>query len=434
MPVISKVFEKIIYEQLYEYLSTNELLSEQQFGFRRFHSTATALLDCSNEWFVNMDRGLYNLVVFLDLKKAFDTVNHDILLAKLELYGIKDPTLKLFKSYLSHRTQFCHVNGKFSDSIPISYGVPQGSVLGPLLFLIYINDLPNCLERTTARLFADDTNITASGKSIEEAEVALNYDLHNIKEWLLANKLCLNIVKTEYILIGSRYKINELTEQPRVFIGDEPVRRVSETKALGVKIDQFLTWDSHIDSISKKISAGISAIRKIREFTDCSTLKLVYSGLIQPHFDYCCEVWNSIGRVQFERLQKLHNRCARTIMNFKNEHGQSRLALDQLGWKSLEERRAQILAKLMFKVINNMAPSKLCSMFQNSKSIHAHNLRGSDSSLFLPRPKTEYGKKCLSYNGARIWNSLPEYVRNSETLNSFNTSVSSINLTSDNNS
>ena len=212
-----------MYEQLYEYFTTNNLLSEQQFGFRRFHSTSTALLDCTDEWYVKMDRGLYNLAVFLDLKKAFDTVNHDILLAKLELYGIKNTPLMLFKSYLSDRSQQCQVNGELSTLKYLKYGVRQDSILGPLLFLIYINDLPNCLKHSTARMFADDTNITVSGKSIKEAEVAVNADLNNIREWLLSNRLSLNLVKTEYLLIGSRHNINTLEEQPSVFIGDEPI-------------------------------------------------------------------------------------------------------------------------------------------------------------------------------------------------------------------
>ena len=429
LPVISKIFEKILYEQLYEYFTTNNLLSEQQFGFRRFHSTSTALLDCTDEWYVNMHRGIYNLVVFLDLKKAFDTVNHDILLAKLELYGIKNTPLMLFKSYLSDRSQQCQVNGELSTLKYLKYGVPQGSILSPLLFLIYINDLPNCLQHSTVRMFADDTNITVSGKSIKEAEVAVNADLNNIREWLLSNRLSLNLVKTEYLLIGSRHNINTLEEQPSVFIGDEPIKGVQVTKTLGVKIDQFLTWDSHIDQISKKISSGISAMKKIKDFTNSDTLKSVYYGLVQPHFDHCCEVWNAINRGQSERLQKLQNRCARIIMNFKDEPGQSQMAVDQLGWISLEERRKHIMARLMFKVVNNLAPSRISSMFQNSNHIHSYNLRGSNSSLFLPRPNTEYGRKCFRYSGVKICNSIPEKVRNSESLNSFNRNISSVILT-----
>jgi hypothetical protein len=135
---------------------------------------------------------------------------------------------------------------------------------------------------------------------------------------------------------------------------------------------------------------------------------------------------------QSERLRKLHNRCARIIMNFKDEPGQSQMALDQLGWISLEERRKHIMARLMFKVVNNLAPSRISSMFQNSNHIHSYNLRGSNSSLFLPRPNTEYGRKCFRYSGVKIWNSIPEQVRNSESLNSFNRNISSVSLTIDN--
>ncbi|CAB4031735.1 Hypothetical predicted protein, partial [Paramuricea clavata] len=148
----------------------------------------------------------------------------------------------------------CQVNGELFTLKYLKYGVPQGSILGPLLFLIHINDLPNCLQHSTARMFADDTKITVSGKSIREAGVAVNADLNNIREWLLSNRLSRhNLVKTEYFLIGSRHNINTLEEQLRVlFSRDESINGVQVTKTLGVKIDQFLSWDNHIDQISKK--------------------------------------------------------------------------------------------------------------------------------------------------------------------------------------
>ena len=156
LPVISKLMERILYEQMCDYFKKQNILSEHQFGFRQFHSTTTTLLDCTNEWYINMDRGLYNIVVLLDLKKAFDTVNHEILLCKLERYGFDYKALDLLKNYLTDRTQRCQLNGMLSDQRRITCGIPQGSILGPLLFIIYINDLPNCLKRTTPRMFADD--------------------------------------------------------------------------------------------------------------------------------------------------------------------------------------------------------------------------------------------------------------------------------------
>ena len=151
-----------MYDQLHNYLRKFELLSDSQFGFRKSHSTATALLDC-NDWYMNLDRKMFNLVVLIDLKKAFDTVDHQILLRKLELYGIKGEALTFLKSYLTNRNQKCQIKNSFSTERLIKCGVPKGSILGPLFFLLYINDLPQCLNKTKPRLFADDTNLTASG-------------------------------------------------------------------------------------------------------------------------------------------------------------------------------------------------------------------------------------------------------------------------------
>ncbi len=207
LPAISKIMERIMYGQLYNYLTKFGLLSESQFGFRKFHSTATALLDCTNEWYVNLDRKLFNLVVFIDLKKAFDTVDHHILLKKLELYGVKGQALSFLKSCLTNRSQKCKMNGFVSSERLIKCGVPQGSILGPLLFLLYINDLPECLNTTTPRPFADDTNLTASGDSMNDVEFAVNSDLENLRNWLMANKLSLNVAKTKFMLIGSKQMI-----------------------------------------------------------------------------------------------------------------------------------------------------------------------------------------------------------------------------------
>ena len=153
---------------------------EHQFGFRQFHSTTTTLLDCTNEWYVNMDRGLYNIVVLLDLKKAFDTVNHEILLSKFERYGFGKKAVALLCNYLTNRTQRCQLNGMLSDQRGITCGIPQGRILGLLLFIIDINDLPNCFEQATPRMFADDTSLTAVRKTLNEAEEIANKDLNNV--------------------------------------------------------------------------------------------------------------------------------------------------------------------------------------------------------------------------------------------------------------
>ena len=419
--------ERILYEQMCDYFKKQNILSEHQFGFRQFHSTTTTFLDCTNEWYINMDRGLYNIVVLLDSKKAFDTVNHEILLCKFERYGFDYKALDLLKNYLTDRTQRCQLNGMLSNQrrILLTCGIPQGSILGPLLFIIYINDLPNCLKHTTPRMFADDTSLTAVGKTFNEAEEIANKDLKNVKAWLSSNELSLNIAKTEYLLIGLRAKIKRMDVQPTVKIDTCPIKRVKCAKMLGVEIDEHLNWEKHIECIASKVSSGIGALKKLKEFVNRDTLVLVYNALIQPHFDYCCEVWDELGKGLSERLQKLQNRAARLIMNFKNEHGQSVLARTALGWTSLEERRSLMKAKLMYKTVNQLAPQRLCNIFQFSNNVTSYNLRGSSNGLFIPRPRTEFLKKSFSYSGAKLWNKIPEDIRNSSSYNLFCQNLSS---------
>ena len=274
-------------------------------------------------------------------------------------------------------------------------------------------------------MFADDTSLTAVGKAIHEVEKRANEDLLNVQKWLSVNKLSLNIATTEYVLIGSRFRINNMDIQPRVKIDRKPIKRVKNTRVLGVQVDEHLNWEKHIECIASKISSGIGAIRKLREFVDRNTLVLVYNALIQPHFDYGCELWDAIGKCLSERLEKLQNRAARLIMNFKNESGQSDLACNALGWISFEERMAQIKARLMYKTVNKLAPQRLCNLFQNSNMVSAHNLRGFSTKLFIPRPRTKFLKKSFSYNGAEIWNQIPEEIRCSTSYDSFCNKLSS---------
>ena len=232
------------------------------------------------------------------------------------------------------------------------------------------------------------------------------------------------------ILIGTRHKISNIDTHQGVKINNQLIKKVKNTKALGVELDENLSWEKHINHISSKISSGIGAIRKMREYVEQDILIKVYNALIQPYFDYCCEVWDTLNKGLSERLQKFQNRAARLIMNLKNEHGQSILARKSLGWVTLEERRAQMKARLMYKTVNGLAPQRLCEAFQNLNTIHDHNLRGSSTRFYIPRPKTESLKKSFQYSGAKLWNQIPEEIRNSVSYNSFCKKLSSSTLIS----
>ena len=233
--------------ELYGFLTEHGLICKCQSEFRTAHSTVTGLLEATDTWAFNIDRGKINVVVFLDLKKASDTVNHKTLLSKLSNYGIHDNAYYWFESCLENRTQRCSNNGSLSKGCSLSCGVPQGTLLGPLLFLLYINDLPNCLFNCQPRMSADDTHLTYVGDNADNIQSCLNQDLANVNNWLIANKLTLNMTKTEFLLIGSRQRLSTLTDSPIPTINGAPVGQFTTTKSLGVFIDDKLNWSSHID-------------------------------------------------------------------------------------------------------------------------------------------------------------------------------------------
>ena len=280
LSTVAGLFEKMIYLQLNEYLIENNIISVHQSGFRKGQSTATSLLTTTNSWLINMDSGLINGVVFLDLCKAFDTIDHEILMNKLYLYGVKGSALRWFKSYLMHREQVCKIDNIISTPKNIKCGVPQGSNLGPLLFLLYINDLPNCLVNSVPAMFADDTNITISAKNAEDFEEKFNNELSNVHNWLLANKLTVNVDKSEYMLIGSRQRLAGIDIEPIINIGGKNLRRVSKTKSLGILIDENLNWNDQIDNISKKASKGIGILRRAKKYISQQSLLHDYLPIV----------------------------------------------------------------------------------------------------------------------------------------------------------
>ena len=228
--------------------------------------------------------------------------------------------MKFFQSYLSGRQQQCYVDGNLSSPRTMTCGVSQGTVLGPLLFLIYINDLPSSLQNSKPRMFADDTSLTFKAETIHELEHQANQDLENINQWLIANKLFANLTKTEYMIIASDNRLSNLIQSPKFYLDNKLIRQVSNTKSLGLYIDEKLSWTKQIDVLSKKISSAIGGLKRIRQYVPFQTLNLIYNSLVQSHFDYCDIVWHSgLNQELSNRLQKLQNRVARVILHVNYE-------------------------------------------------------------------------------------------------------------------
>ena len=403
--VVAKLFEKLIYNQLRSFMDENTILVEQQSGFRVQHSTETALLSSTNEWLYNMDKGLISGVLFLDLKKAFDTVDHHILISKLQLYGIRGRSLEWFKSYLEERKQICTINGKLSDAREIGCGVPQGSNLGPILFLLYINDLPNCLESTKATLFADDTNLTCEGISPTEIENKLNKDLENVHRWLTANKLTLNKTKTEFMIIGSSYRLALIDESPVITIGDDNIKRVSHKKSLGIILDEHLKWNKHNDAQCKKISGNIALLRRAKLFVPQDALIKMYNAFVLPHFNYGSTIWNDGCSTHINKLSKLQRRAARVITG-ETYAVRSTQILENLGWTSIDEALKKRETLMTFKALTGRSPNYLTELFTTCENDNYH-LRSNNTKLSLLKPKTNFLNRSFSYRAAKAWNELP---------------------------
>ena len=289
LPSLSKIFEHIIFRQLFDYMTDNNLFAIDQYGFRSGHSTELAALHLIDYLTKQMDVGEIPINIYIDLSKAFDTLDHTILLAKLRYYGIRGVAHKLMLNYLSHRYQYVEYNGVQSSSQHINTGVPQGSILGPLLFLFYINDLPLVSPVFRMLMYADDTTLFCNiNNDINDNEI--NRQLNTINEWLLSNKLSLNIKKTKYMVFHTNQR---RVLYPNLYLNMMKIERVTQFNFLGIVLSSNLKWDKHTDHISKKISRAISVMYRLKQIYPHAVLLTLYQAIIYPHFIYGLLVWGS---------------------------------------------------------------------------------------------------------------------------------------------
>ena len=274
------------------------------------------MLNTTNHWILNIDKKYYNLTLSLDLRKAFDTVAHDILIKKLDLYGIRGTELAWFKSYLSNRLQYCCINGINSDSKINPAGVPQGSCLAPLLFLIYINGLPSILENSHSNLYADDTNVSTADELLQRAHENLNTDMVILEKWLDANRLSPSLVKTECMIIASTPKLKSLDYSPLIKLAGKPLKCIEKSDYLGLIIDENLSWEEYVLTLIKKISSAVAAIKNVN-FLPHKTLVTLYQSLVKSRLRHCNTVWGNCGLTLKNKLLTLQNRPAWVVTRTK---------------------------------------------------------------------------------------------------------------------
>ena len=403
--------ERAVHNQLYDYLTCNNILNPCQSGFRKNHSTNTTLLDVSDHILNNIDQGRVTASIFLDLKKAFDTVNHDLLISKLKSYGINGNALKWFHSYLSNRSQAVNINSTLSNFKKINIGVPQGSILGPLLFILFVNSLPETVNSNCkCVMYADDTTLLLSSSDPTVLQNEININLNNIATWFQANNLTLNIKKTKLMLFGTNQALHNFKNVSLEY-GDETIERVDKYKYLGITFDPNLSWNEHVNYISSNICKRIGVIRRVKNYLPCNTVNMLAKALVFPHFDYCSSVWSNCSAYLSNDLQILQNRLARNLLAADIRTPIDKMMKD-LGWVKLDTRWDHQILTLTFKCLNHIAPEYISSNFVFTHTIHSQCTRSqSHNSLVVPYWKNSSGKKTFQYRASVLWNKLPPHIR-----------------------
>ena len=434
-----------MHKKVYEFLDEHNILYIYQFGFRKNNSTAFALMEIIENIKESIDKGKYGCGIFIDLKKAFDTVNHKILLQKLEHYGIRGNILRWFGSYLTNRKQYVFHNGVQSEVRDITCGVPQGSVLGPLLFLLYINDLPNISNKLKFFLFADDTNIYYESTDLVELETTINKEIKKLSLWLNINRLALNIGKTNFAIFRAN---RPLYHNVTLLMNKKAIEQKEVVKYLGILVDEHLNWKHQTINISKKVSRGIGIVCKLSKCMNIQLLKCIYYSLVYSHLSYGIHVWGSACSTELKDLLILQKKAVRIMTGnrYYQKHGEpgplphSSPLFKELEILKLDDIFKLNVSKFIYSSLSHTTPPIFWDWFKYNHEVHTHATTsnteisrlnycdvGTASQSCMLHTKgsklVKYGGKLLKVNGPVIWNSLPKVILNSVSIYTFSNAL-----------
>ena len=405
---LNKIYETIICNQMKSFLNKHNVLYKYQYGFREKHSTDHALIEIVDGIKFAIDDSKLAGGIFVDLKKAFDTVNHKILLEKLEQFGIRGIPNKLLKSYLTNRYQYVQIKDSKSNLRPINCGVPQGSVLGPLLFILYINDLANCCAVGKIRIFADDTAVYFACSNITEFIQIASTVMKQLDKWFASNLLTLNTDKS-YFCIFRTVQNRRLILPEAIEFNNKSIKRAKSIKYLGITLDEFLDWNEHIKNVKKSLNSLFSVFYNIKRYLTIEHIRVIYYAMIYSRIKYGICAYGFTNKDKLDKVQVLQNKLLKVILEKSWRHPTDELHTEVNVLKVRDIFYLEI-SSFVNKYLRGALPEVFTDYFQFFS--HTYGTRGNRSSLIYPLNRTELGKKTVRYKGCEVWNNLSHEQKN----------------------
>ena len=416
LPIISKLLEKVVTNQLMYFLESSQSLSNTQHGFRPKLSTETALTVITNKIYNNMDSKKITLLTLCDLSKAFDSVSHEILLKKCSAIKMD---IFWFKSYIENRAQSVRLNGTVSNKLNVAYGVPQGSILGPVLFSIYVNDLNESINECCLTQCADDTQfLHADNLNNLQDLISRTVDtLRTIKQYFLNNGLMLNSKKTQCIFIGTRQILSQIPLNTMIDCDGDIIYPSTHVKNLGVYIDKYMLFDVHINELTKKVMGTLMFINRVSQYFDKSTRTIVVQSLVLSLINYCIKIWGSTNDSLMNNVQKLQNFAAKVAVGCPRKYDHVTPIIKELKWLKVKEKHILDTCTTVYKAVNGFYPDWFLRFPKVSENTTSNTRQLNN--LFVPRARIDFGARAITILGPKLWNTLPSSVTNSATLHVF---------------